>query len=1083
LRTELDAAAQGVDGVIAIAAAVERDFALPSIRTAGDVKTAVAVAQVFHESPGAPLAVLESEAWNAPPAEALALVEAGRKLAQWRGQIDQHFSESVLEQSHATDIGYVERKASGAFGFLAFLDGRFRAIKKRWQAYRKPGYARSLLEQANDLALVDRYLQAREALNAKADTGRSLFGGLWQGERSDWAALERYIGWVVEVRGVCMRHGLTSQALSVATKAAPDISRVNELAQASEKLNEAVVAPRGTVGWPTDYLADAPFAELRERLAALAASMRSATEWATLEQVRQKAVASPAAGFLELAMRATGAKDDASFAELPRAFRRAVLERFLEDVMSARAPLREFRTLTHEQRLKEFRQLDEWILKENRALLVSKLRETTQQRLQVPEAKAGLPFLQREMAKQRNLAPLRRTLQFAEATVRAIKPCFLMSPLTVAQYLDGRTPSFDLVIFDEASQLPPEDAIGSVVRGKQLVVVGDPKQLPPTNFFTTIGGTAAPIGEDGLPLVEDSESVLEEYMGAGVPVTRLKWHYRSAHESLITFSNVSFYDSELYTFPSVETHSDKKGLSFEYVTDGVYEGKGLNMAEARRVVDAVVQQAKERPHESLGVGTFNLRQQLAILDELELRRRQDPGIEPFFARDAHEPFFVKNLENIQGDERDVIFLSVTYAKGPDGRLRHNFGPINGENGWRRLNVLTTRARRRMRVFSSMRGDEINPASAASRGAALLRDFLRYAEFGRLESIVVKATAAAESPFEQEVAAELTRRGMKVQPQVGAAGYRIDIGVLDDEVPGRYVCGIECDGVAYHSAETARDRDRLRQQVLEARGWTIVRVWSTDWFKDRQGQIDRLVQLIGQAKGEAMARIAAEAEAEARAKELAETERRRVVEEQARVDEETLTRVRAATEAGPYVRPTVPPYRFANGQGKFGGSDLVEAPLSYVMSAISEIVSVEAPMHADDLASRVAAMWGASRVGSRISAKVADAVRRAASSGTIVVRGEFVWSTASAQPDAKVPVRSRAGTRITGDRVAPEEIREAIRLVLGAAGGMTRDELLSEVRQVLGVGKAALTPGFDAALGEMVRAGAVGEGSAGYALRS
>ncbi|HEU4584223.1 MAG TPA: DUF3320 domain-containing protein, partial [Gemmatimonadaceae bacterium] len=1108
LKSELDSLAPLLERALSLAEEVERAFSLPPIRTLEDVERAVAIASVLHESPGAPIEVLESDAWNAPPAEATALVEAVRKLQRLRYQIDQRFQETVLDQRHSADIDYVERKCSGIFGFLAILDARFRAIKRRWLSYRKPGHAPPIIEQANEMKLVDQYLDDRAALEAKSDSARALFGGLWRGERSDPKVLEHYISWVVELRGVCVRNGLGSETLAVATAPAPDVSRVTELEKAAVALHAPMADLRERVEWPIGYMGDLPLAEILDRVRAMSASVGSASEWATFEAARRKVAATPAAELVELAMRNSGGSADVPFAILAKAFRRALLERWLEEVMTERRALREFRTLTHEERVKEFRRLDERVLEENRAAVVARLREATQQRLQTPAARAGLPFVQREMAKQRRLAPLRKVLQHAEATVRAVKPCFLMSPLTVSQYLDGKKPSFDIVIFDEASQLPSEDAIGSIARGKQLVVVGDPKQLPPTNFFTTVGGTAAPIGDDGLPVVEDSESVLEEYMGAGVPVTRLKWHYRSAHESLITFSNVSFYDADLYTFPSVETGSERSGLSFEYVEDGVYEGKGLNMAEARRVVDAVVRHAKERPHESLGVGTFNLRQQLAILDELELRRRQDPSIEPFFARDTAEPFFVKNLENIQGDERDVIFLSVTYAKGPDGRLRYNFGPINGENGWRRLNVLTTRARKRMRVFSSMRGDDINAAGTTSRGAHLLRDFLRYAEFGRLDSVVANESAAAESPFEQEVIAELVQRGVKVVPQVGAAGYRIDIGVLDDDVPGRYVCGIECDGVAYHSAETARDRDRLRQQVLEARGWTILRVWSTDWFKDRAGQIERLMKLIAEAKEEAKEQLAAEAEAEKRAKELAEIDRRESEDRDARAEEESLARVTAALETGPYVRPVAAPYRFADGEGKYAGSDFSDAPTSHVTAAIIGIVEAEGPVHIDDVASRVAAMWGMRRVGKRISAKVHDAVRAAVgrdgddvvtasrsgdargvanasepgSASAIVQRGDFLWPRALTEDGARVPVRSRAGTKIPGDRVAPEEIREAIKLVLQAAGGMARDELLSEIRHVLGVGKTALTPAFDDAIEGMVRDGAVGEGSMGYALR-
>jgi very-short-patch-repair endonuclease len=384
----------------------------------------------------------------------------------------------------------------------------------------------------------------------------------------------------------------------------------------------------------------------------------------------------------------------------------------------------------------------------------------------------------------------------------------------------------------------------------------------------------------------------------------------------------------------------------------------------------------------------------------------------------------------------------------------------------------------MRVFSSMRGDEINPAGTTSRGALLLRDFLRFAEFGRLESVVANASSAAESPFEQQVASELVRRGVKVVPQVGVTGYRIDMGVLDDDVPGRFVCGIECDGVAYHSAETARDRDRLRQQVLEARGWTIVRVWSTDWFKDRGGQIERLLQLIGSAKVSAIERAVADAEAEARATELAEVERL----ETARVDASVRSRAQSVAVAGAYVRPVLPAYRMASVHGRNVGQDFLEAPNSLVVAAIVEIVGVEAPVHVDDLSSRIAGMWGFGRVGSRIAAKIQEALKRASRDGVVVVRGEFVWTPALVQNGAQVPARSRSGTRISGDRVAAEEVREAIVLVLRAARGMSADELLSEARQILGVGRASLAPAFDVALKALVTDQTIGEGSAGFALR-
>jgi very-short-patch-repair endonuclease len=570
-------------------------------------------------------------------------------------------------------------------------------------------------------------------------------------------------------------------------------------------------------------------------------------------------------------------------------------------------------------------------------------------------------------------------------------------------------------------------------------------------------------------------------MGAGIPMSRLKWHYRSAHESLIRFSNAEFYESDLYTFPSIDTGNATHGLQFEFVEGGVYEGKGLNMVEARRVVDGVIDFAREQLARkaggevelSLGVGTFNMRQQLAIQDEIEVRRRNDPSIEAFFDRGRYEPFFVKNLENIQGDERDVIFISVTYAKAADGKLRYNFGPINGENGWRRLNVLTTRARQRMKVFSSMRGDEISAAGTTSRGANLLREFLRFAELGVLDSTTVSASAETESPFESEVLRELTARGYRVTPQVGSAGYRIDFGVHDDQLPGRFICGIECDGVAYHSCETARDRDRLRQEVLEARGWTIHRVWSTDWFKDRAGQIERLVRLIEQSRVQATQE--AEVERSARQRVQAQEEAERKARE-----EEARKQAEADSQLGlkPYVRPVAAAYVHATGEGQYEGTDILTSPDSQVSQAIVSVVEAEGPLHEVDLFARVAAMWG-TRAGTRIQARLRDASRLSERSDLIQRRGPFLWNS-----EGTCVVRSRAGARIPADRVSPEEYQTAVLQVLSEGHGFSRAQLVNEVRSVFGYSRtgASLEEAIGAAVEALLAAKKVGEGATGVRKR-
>lgn len=1045
-------------------------FGVPVPETLDDFEALADLADVLAASPGVAPDILQNDAWNSPPREATVLLEKGRKFKELKDRLRRKFTDDAFDTDHGSDIAYVEQRNSGLLAFLAILDARYRAIKRRWFTYRRDGYSVSLIEQAADLKDVDRASALAAELNGVESTGRNLFGGVWQGAASDWDRLDGYVAYVVRYRGVAVRRGLAAQAANVARNATPDVTRLRTLASAAGDLRNALTGLRNAVKWPEDYLETRPVSEIGTRALNLAGNPAKAAAWASFEGSRQRAVQSVASEAVEAAM-----AEQVAFDEVTRAFLRAFYMKWMSAVVQAREPLHRFDTLTHEAVVKEFRELDQRVLRENRAALVGILRDRAQHNLRQPEAAAALPKLRREMVKQRKHSPLRKTLRDCQAAIRAIKPCLMMSPLTAAQYVDGSSPSFDVVIFDEASQLPTEDAIGAIIRGNQLVVVGDPKQLPPTNFFSvSTGTTEAPLGDDGTPLYEDSESVLEEFMGAAVPMSRLKWHYRSAHESLISFSNVNFYDADLHTFPSVVTDTDATGLQFHFVEKGIYEGKGVNLVEARRIADEIVAFAKlqlerkaaGKPALSLGVGTLNLRQQLAILDELEVRRREEPSIEAFFDRSIEEPFFVKNLENIQGDERDAIFLSITYGKSPDGRIRYNFGPLNRDNGWRRLNVLVTRARRQMKVFSSMRDHDINPAGSVSEGPRLLREFLSYAEHRRLGGAAVSAAADAESPFERDVATELIRRGVRIQQQVGVCGYRIDIGVLDDELPGRFVCGIECDGVAYHSMETVRDRDRLRQQVLEDRGWIIHRVWSTDWFKDRQGQIERLLALIQQSREEV------------RNQELQRREERAVARNEVLSERATNDLEERSEERPQYRRPDLPAYESYDGTDLRVIGELLQAPTELLADIVGRIVNVEGPVHEADVISRITEMWG-TRAGNRIQ----DAIRRgcilAERNRKISRRGPFFWRI-----DGACQPRSREDTGIPGDRIAPEEYVETIRRVLAASQAFPRTVLVSEVRAAMGYNRtgAVLEEAIGNVIDGLLVAGVLGEGSTGLTLR-
>lgn len=463
-----------------------------------------------------------------------------------------------------------------------------------------------------------------------------------------------------------------------------------------------------------------------------------------------------------------------------------------------------------------------------------------------PQGKTGgrvaeytdMALVKREVEKKKRHIALRDLLNRAGDAVIALKPCFMMSPMSVATHLDPGRHRFDLVVMDEASQIKPEDALGSIARANSLVIVGDPKQLPPTSFFDrAVDGED--VSEDGVTL-DDSESILEAVTGM-FPTRRLRWHYRSRHESLIAFSAENFYDSDLVLFPSPFEVNDEFGVKFHKVEDGFFQK--VNKPEARAVVDFVIEQLRTRPNETVGVVAMSATQSTLISEEIEQRMKDDPIVRKLIDDQIgkDEPLFLKNLESVQGDERDVIVISMTYGPvAPGGTVPQRFGPINNSGGWRRLNVLFTRAKKRMHIFSSMSASDVG--KEGGRGRKALHNFLAYCERVPMADGVVTERPVAND-FEASVMAALEAEGYACTPQLGVAGYFLDIAVRDPEDPGRYLLGVECDGATYHSAKSARDRDRLRQEVLEGLGWKITRIWSTDWFKNPDLQIQKVLNVL------------------------------------------------------------------------------------------------------------------------------------------------------------------------------------------------------------------------------------------------
>jgi very-short-patch-repair endonuclease len=455
-----------------------------------------------------------------------------------------------------------------------------------------------------------------------------------------------------------------------------------------------------------------------------------------------------------------------------------------------------------------------------------------------------MALITNEINKQKRHIPIRQLIRRSANALVALKPCFMMGPLSVAQYLAPGQLRFDLIVMDEASQLKPEDAIGALARGGQVVIVGDPKQLPPTSFFQRVPLDSEDEGpDDTRTAVEEGESILDVASTLFQPVRRLRWHYRSRHHSLIAFSNAEFYQRNLIIFPSAYHDDPSLGVKHHFVADGVFQNS-RNPREAAAVVEAVLEHMRQHPEESLGVVTLNFEQRELVEELLDRKLRDDPAAIAFQERmkGGQDTLFIKNLENVQGDERDVIFISTTYGPDTHGNQFQRFGPINGGSGHRRLNVLFTRAKKRTVVFSSLDPDRIQTTPSSPWGVRALKQYLSYARTGILQQAEEERDRPTND-FERSVGTALKEKGYEIVPQVGVAGFFIDLGVRHPTKPGAFLLGVECDGAGYHSGRSARDRDRLRQEILENLGWKIHRIWSTDWFKNRDAEIARLLRRI------------------------------------------------------------------------------------------------------------------------------------------------------------------------------------------------------------------------------------------------
>ncbi|MDQ2823128.1 MAG: DUF3320 domain-containing protein, partial [Pseudomonadota bacterium] len=968
-----------------------------------------------------------------------ALLEAGdltrlRQLlaagAAWRREHD--LADAIfIAPAFAFDVAPLRTAlVAGAASFITRWGSDYRSASQQLAGLLRapiPKLAAGRVTLVDQLLLVAQLRRRWESDQAHAG---AVLGAAWRGDATDFDALLPVVAWTEQLSLaplVCApaalarlaRDGVRIAPMQAALAAADGAARPALHAMLEMlAIDGASFVPDGVDAGTLDAMA--------RRCTAIAQSTGTYANWAQAQRLHADLSRD---GFETLANRLQSGQCDAAAACAELSYARA--EALWQRARDASPVLRNLAQEKRHALVQQFSALERARLKEN----VTTIRAG--HLAQLPTGAQGeMKILRGEIGKKRAHMALRRLFATAGEAVQRIKPVLLMSPISVAQFLTPGKSTFDLLVIDEASQVRPEDALGAIARASQIVVVGDQKQLPPSSFFDRV------VSDDDIDIDDEDEnasgpdllgnaaaagsmeSILSLCEARGLSSRMLQWHYRSRDPSLIKVSNSEFYENALILPPSPLQKDPAYGLRFTRV-DGVYDkgGRRDNRVEGTALVARVAEHAREHPQLSLGIVTFSTAQRNLITELLEMARRSDPLLDDFLREGQAEDLFVKNIENVQGDERDVILISVAYGPViPGGRLSSmTFGPVNQEGGERRLNVLFTRARVRCEIFASFDPGDIDPARVSRDGARILKRFLEFARDGRLTEIA-RSTGEADSPFEEDVARVVESMGYLADPQVGASGFRIDMGVRHPDKSDTYILAIECDGATYHSALWARERDRLRQDVLEHLGWHFHRIWSTDWFYNRAVEIERLRAALEAARASCASGIRVDGANRQRPPRL------------------PVQAPLPALEPLPVAEPVrMPAYQRAQCSSS-GYAEPQDAPPAVLAQLAWDIVACEGPVHAEEIARRLAACFGKEKAGSRIAALATNALAAAQAAHVDLLHDDDFYYTAAQA--AAPPVRDRSaetGATLKAKSIAALEIRAALALARAQnAGGSAAD---------------------------------------------
>jgi len=695
------------------------------------------------------------------------------------------------------------------------------------------------------------------------------------------------------------------------------------------------------------------------------------------------------------------------------------LNHFVQSIYSS-DELNHFDADIYESLIKQYKEIHQQYTELSKQQLVAQLSAKIPNLSLEAAQSSEIGILQKSIRSKGRGITIRRLFDQIPTLIPRLKPCMLMSPISVAQYFDVNQEHFDLVIFDEASQLPTSEAISALARAKQAIIVGDPKQMPPTSFFAS-----NKIDEENMEL-EDLESILEDTLALSIPSNHLLRHYRSKHESLISFSNKNFYDSKLLTFPSPDDLNQK--VTFEHINGFYDKGKSrTNKNEALAIVEYIKKHLQSGNNKSLGVVTFSQVQQELIDDLLQKLFQDHPSLEEF-AMQNEEPIFIKNLENVQGDERDIILFSICYGPDEEGKIAMNFGPLNRDGGWRRLNVAVTRARYEMKVFSTLKGDQIDLNRTKSEGVKGLKEFLNFAEKGNY--ILQKNSSQLNKiTLIDAIEKALLDNGLQVNKYIGTSNYKVDLGIINPENNKEYILGILVDGENYNDINTTNDRELLAPNVLKALGWNIYRIWTLDWLKNKEKCIEEIKQLIFDIQDN------------------------KIVEPNPVVQEIQLKKIPQSNllveeKAGsksivPYQSAAIEPIDFANSESIYY---MENRPV--ILNQMKEIITVETPISKSLLFKKILKLWNTSRAGAKLNNYLSHIV--VSIPEVVITEGhqDFYWVSAQ-QPQELETYRDNTIEKRTIEDIAPEEIAIAIQEIMDANISLNKEDLIKLTAKAFG----------------------------------